>query len=171
MLCCVPVTAGHRPLRGRGWRSRSRSRGRRRQERRLPQSLAQSAGNTAHAGNAVHTGNMVHILGGVKKAEDIIRKFKVSKQDKSRSRYQGFTSLQDLKKYAERNNMIDVVSHCNFVEQHGPNTGKQLERIRAHVTDADQPHVMVAGTIHQSKGGEWDNVIVVGERKMDSVNA
>lgn len=101
------------------------------------------------------SGNGVHILGGVKKAEDIIKNFtevyKVYVNDRSRTLHKSFSDLQDLKKFAEWNRMSDVVSQCNFVEQHGHGTGDVLKRIRAHVTDVDEPHVMVAGTIHQSK--------------------
>ena len=39
-------------------------------------------------------------------------------------------------------------------------TGTVLQRIRKHAVESDQPHVMIAGTIHQSKGGEWNHVVV-----------
>ena len=68
-------------------------------------------------------GNKVHILGGLKKAEAVMKPFedvfKVYMKDANRSKYKGFTGphgWENLKKFAEANRLHDVISQCNFVE-------------------------------------------------------
>ena len=108
----------------------------------------------------------MHVLGGTNKAILTLNKFgdvyKVHAKTWPRRVYSNFRTVDDVKAWAEKRDLVDIVSHCNFVLTHGNNAGAMLERIKEHLADADDPGVVLqAGTIHQSKGGEWDHVIVM----------
>lgn len=84
-------------------------------------------------------------------------------QDKTRKLYRSFTGLESLKKYAETTGQIDLMSQCMFAHTHGSKTGDMLHWVREHLVGSDAPHAATAGTTHQSKGAEWDYVVVMPE--------